>query len=236
MSEDAAGPATVLVDQLAAALGTTADETLGFSVAIDFRWEVRDRGLFVSGTPADLVERVAAAFGASLTPGGPIAVEAERWLGTDRDAIGFGPVTGTTDEITWRLTPTADSPTALEALQGLRARLLESSTLLEMDLEADPDVPALLAAHAASPEAVAIAIGALASTRRSAGRYLLDAGDLYDDERIDQLGDGYLRVSGLWDAVATRPEKERVSDAIALERACLAWMRGASDPPTRYAF
>ena len=236
MSDNRAVSVISLVDQIGAALGVPADEAIGFAVAIDFRWDVRERGLFVSGTPADLIERAAAAFGATLSAGGSIVVEAEHWLGSDRDAIGFGPVLGTASGAGFTLTPTTTTPTALEALQGLRSRLRDSSTALEAGLEEDPDVAALAAAHAADPNAVEVAIGDLAATRRSAGRYLLDAGDLYDDERIDQLGDGYLRVSGLWDAVATRPEKELVADAVALERACLGWMRGAAEPPTRYAF
>ena len=71
---------------------------------------------------------------------------------------------------------------------------------------------------------------------RLVGRFLLDAGDEFDDERIDQLGDGYVRAPHLWSALATRPVPELVHEILALEHSCREWMQSASELPTRYAF
>jgi hypothetical protein len=99
-----------------------------------------------------------------------------------------------------------------------------------------PDAGVLLAALDGEPTTCAGLLDDLVDGRRLVGRFLLDAGDEFDDERIDQLGDGYVRAADRWSALATKPEPELVDEILALERACQEWMLGASELPTRYAF
>ena len=94
----------------------------------------------------------------------------------------------------------------------------------------------LLATLDDEPAACALLLDDLVDGRRLVGRFLLDAGDEFDDERIDQLGDGYVRAADRWSTLAAQPVPEVVRDIFTLERACQEWMQGASEPPTRYAF
>ena len=86
------------------------------------------------------------------------------------------------------------------------------------------------------PDDVARAITELASNRRRYGRALLDAADWFDDERIDQLGDGYLRGAALWDGLAASLDVASLDKVLELERTCVQWMKAAAERPTRYAF
>ena len=94
----------------------------------------------------------------------------------------------------------------------------------------------LLAALDDEPTACRAFLDDLADSRRLVGRYLLDAGDEFDDERIDQLGDGYVRAAERWSTLTASPVPELVHEIFALETACQEWMQGASELPTRYAF
>ena len=79
-----------------------------------------------------------------------------------------------------------------------------------------PDAGALLATLDDEPAACDALLDDLAYGRRLVGRFLLDAGDEFDDERIDQLGDGYVRAAERWSALAANPVPELVHDILAL--------------------
>lgn len=127
-------------------------------------------------------------------------------------------------------------PEKLERANALRSRFAKVAGTLETALAGVPDTGVLLAALDDEPAACALLLDDLVDGRRLVGRYLLDAGDEFDDERIDQLGDGYVRAAERWSTLAAQPVPELVHDILTLERACQEWMQGASEPPTRYAF
>jgi len=126
--------------------------------------------------------------------------------------------------------------TKLERANALRARFTSVADTLAAALTRVPDAGVLLAALDDEPTACAELLDDLADSRRLVGRFLLDAGDEFDDERIDQLGDGYVRAAERWSALAPTPVPELVHEILVLERACQEWMQGASELPTRYAF
>jgi hypothetical protein len=127
-------------------------------------------------------------------------------------------------------------PGKLERANALRSRFAEVARTLETALAGVPDAGVLLAALDDEPTTCTLLLDDLVDSRRLVGRFLLDAGDEFDDERIDQLGDGYVRAADRWSALSTQPVPEVVLDILTLERACQEWMQGASEPPTRYAF
>jgi hypothetical protein len=224
-----------LVDALSGALGQSAEAVLGVPVAIDLRIRRDDRGLFVSGVPADLVARVCGAFGVASTDDG--AILAERWHaavnGTRR--VGSGPalVSGGTIAV---VPAGGDAEGLRERAVALRGNFEPAATRLAASLAEPVDPGALLVALDDDPEGATAALADVAESRALVGRYLLDAADELDDERIDQLGDGYVRAAQRWATIVSRPEPDAVRDALALEHACKDWMQGAAAPPTRYAF
>lgn len=126
--------------------------------------------------------------------------------------------------------------TKLERANALRARFALVAGELEGSLARVPDAGVLLAALDGEPTTCAGLLDDVFASRQLVGRFLLDAGDEFDDERIDQLGDGYVRSAAFWSALAARPEPELVHEIFALENSCREWMQGASALPTRYAF
>jgi hypothetical protein len=155
--------------------------------------------------------------------------------------IGHGQfVNGVPDDLVTRVHDAfgadSDDRTKLERANALRTRFAQVASELEPALGTVPDAGVLLAALDDEPAACRELLDDLADSRRLVGRFLLDAGDEFDDERIDQLGDGYVRAAERWSALATNPVPELVREILALERACQEWMQGASELPTRYAF
>jgi len=118
-----------------------------------------------------------------------------------------------------------------EQAAALRARFARAASELEA-VFAGLDAGAL----ERGLDAAAPALEDLAESRSLVGQQLLDLADELDDERIDQLGDGYLRAAARWASLASRPEPALVEEVLALERSCAVWMRKAADLPTRYAF
>jgi hypothetical protein len=184
-----------LVGELSEALGQPPAAVLGVPVAIDLRLVPVGHCQFVSGVPADLVDRV-------------------------HDAFDTGYI----------------ELTKLERANALRARFERVASELEASLERVPEAGALLAVLDSERATCAGLLEDVVDSRELVGRFLLDAGDEFDDERIDQLGDGYVRAAERWSALATRPDPELVQEILTLERSCREWMQAASEPPTRYAF
>jgi hypothetical protein len=188
-------------------------------------------------TLRELVDELAAALGqppASVL-GVPVAIDLRVV------AIGHGQfVSGVPEDLVTRVHDAFDAVatelTKLERANALRTRFAQVAGELEAALGKLPDEGVLLAALDDEPAACNALLDDLADSRRLVGRFLLDAGDEFDDERIDQLGDGYVRAAERWSALAANPVPELVRDILTLERACQEWMQGASELPTRYAF
>lgn len=121
--------------------------------------------------------------------------------------------------------------TRSEQAAALRARFARAASELEAVL-AGLDAGALRRGL----DARAPALEDLAESRNLVGHQLLDLADEIDDERIDQLGDGYVRAAARWASLASQPEPALVDEVLALERSCAVWMRKAAELPTRYAF
>ena len=227
-----------LVSELAGALGETEAAVLGVPVAVDMRWRHEERGFFLSGVPGDLLQSVSAAFGATLQCRATLV--AEWWSAPGMRGIGTGPVvvddTGDGAPLILAHRREGEPTTRLEQARMLRAQFAITARRLESSLPMPLDASALLAAIDDDPAAGTRVIGDMADSRELVGRYLLDAGDELDDERVDQLGDGYVRAAALWAGLPGHPEPDLVAQVLELERSCLQWMLGAALPPTRYAF
>jgi hypothetical protein len=123
----------------------------------------------------------------------------------------------------------------LERAEHLRTTFSLVATRLAGEMAPAVDWSVLARAKGPAQAWMVEALTAIAATRTAVGSYLIDQADELDDERIDQLGDGYVRTAELWryladGDLAVGPELHE------LERSCLAWMRGAAARPTRYAF
>ena len=123
----------------------------------------------------------------------------------------------------------------LDQVTRLRDDLRETAGRLGRQLDALRPEP-FSAVVQEQPDDIAHAITELAANRRRYGRELLDAADWFDDERIDQLGDGYLRSAALWDGLAAALDVVSLDKVLELERTCVQWMTAAAERPTRYAF
>jgi hypothetical protein len=237
-----------LVVELARALDDPEAPVLGRAVAVALRWQHSGPRVFLSGLPSDVITRVCDAFGAALeaTPGaGPstLAVVDEWWSTPAGHGVGTGPVVlppdGQGPDATryLHITPgTAPPPPKLEQAQALRTQLRNTAVELDRGLSRPPDPGALLGALDSEPDVAAAIVDNVAEGRLMVGRHLLDVADTLDDERIDQLGDGYVRAAHLWRALPQRREPDLLREVLALERSCADWMYGASSPPTRYTF
>jgi hypothetical protein len=202
--------------------------------------------VFLSGVAADLGALVTATFGLGTADAANGAVELaeEVWTRGDGGAIGTGPVLAG-DDAAWTTTRTARIAIAGRAappaskhdeIAALREALRTGSERLRSDLETPPEWSRIGELATTQPAAVAAVLTDVAHVRTLVGRYLLDAADYFDDERIDQLGDGYVRVAQSWREAADRPDFAMGQDILALEEACAGWMSRAAEPPTRYAF
>jgi hypothetical protein len=238
-----------LIAALAARVGVTDGELLGRPVCVALRYAESADGIFLSGVPRDLVDLVASAFPvvvaqAGDAPGDGVDVAEEAWSRGAVEVVGTGPVLVTADG-TWASTPSrrltvVGRPTAVASkhaeVASLREALLRTSERLQSDLETPPEWTRIVQVADRPGAVIGQVLADVGTTRTLVGRYLLDAADYFDDERIDQLGDGYVRVAQAWQQAAQQPDYAIGRDIVALEEACAGWMRRAAEPPTRYAF
>jgi hypothetical protein len=251
MSQFDAGPSAgleALLDDLSAAVSAAPRDVLGRPVALALRHRVDGDRLFLSGVPHDLLQLVSAAFHAPLRDGQPsveaggIAVADEHWIVAGPWHLGTGPVQRPTGGDVVRVhhadfeTPQVAPANRLDEARALRAWLEAGGTRLAADLQDPPDFARLSEIGRAAPAALQAVLCDVGLSRAHVGRYLLDAGDYFDDERIDQLGDGYVNAAQLWFAVAAHPDANVGAQLLSLEHECARWMQRAAEPPTRYAF
>ncbi len=252
MSQFDAGPSAGLeglLTDMAEAVSTSPRDVLGRPVAIALRYRVDGERLFLSGVPHDLVQLVSAAFHAPLRDGSRsaehrgIAIADETWTHASGWRIGTGPVQPppSGDEVV-RLdhvdfeTPRAVPANRLDEARALRAWLEAGGARLAADLQDPPDFARLTEVARHAPSDLQAVLSDVGRSRAHVGRYLLDAGDYFDDERIDQLGDGYVNAAQLWFELATNPDADVSAPLLSLEHECAMWMQRAAEPPTRYAF
>jgi hypothetical protein len=242
-----------LIAALAARVGVSDGELIGRPVGVALRYAEQADGLFLSGVPRDLVDLVAAAFPVEVAVtgdangdanGDDVEVAEEAWSRGAAEVVGTGPVLARADG-TWASTPSrrltlVGRPTAVASkhaeVAALREALLRTSERLQSDLETPPEWARIVQVADRPGAVIGQVLADVGTTRTLVGRYLLDAADYFDDERIDQLGDGYVRVAQAWQQAAQQPDYAIGRDILALEEACAGWMRRAAEPPTRYAF
>ena len=247
MTQFDAGPSAGLeglLADLSSAVSTSPRDVLGRPVAIALRYRFDGDQLFLSGVPHDLLRLVSTAFDAPLhdEPAG-VAVADERWTAGRGLRLGTGPVqppTGGGDVVGRRRvvfdTPTAAAANRLDEARALRASLDAAGARLAADLESPPDFARLSDIGLTTPSDLCAVVSDVGRTRAHVGRYLLDAADYFDDERIDQLGDGYVNAAQLWFEVAANHDTNIGPQLLSLEHECARWMQRAAEPPTRYAF
>ena len=247
MTQFDAGPTAGLeglLADLSSAVSTSPRDVLGRPVAIALRYRCDGDRLFLSGVPHDLLQLVSTAFDASLRddPAG-VAVADERWTAGRGLQLGTGPVQPPTSgrEVVGLRRVGFDAPTAaaasrLDAARALRASLDAAGARLAVDLESPPNFAQLAETGLIAPSDLCAVVSDVGRTRAHVGRYLLDAADYFDDERIDQLGDGYVNAAQLWFEVAAHHDTSIGAQLLSLERECAVWMQRAAEPPTRYAF
>ena len=245
MTQFDAGPSAGLeglLAELSSAVSTTPRDVLGRPVAIALRYRSDGDQLFLSGVPHDLLQLVSTAFDAPLRdePAG-IAAADESW--TAGRALGTGPVQPSPPggEVVGLRRVRFDSPHAtttsrLDEARALRASLDAAGARLASDLESPPDFARLSEIGLTTPSDLRAVLSDVGRTRAHVGRYLLDAADYFDDERIDQLGDGYVNAAQLWFEFAGHPDANIGPQLLSLERECALWTQRAAEPPTRYAF
>jgi hypothetical protein len=251
MTQFDAGPSAGLeglLADLSSVVSTSPRDVLGRPVAIALRYRCAGDQLFLSGVPHDLLQLVSTAFGAPLRdePAG-VAVADERWTAGRGSQLGTGPVQPPTlggEVVGLRRvafaaptpTPTAATTSRLDEARALRASLDAAGARLAADLERPPDFSQLAEIGRTTPSDLCAVLSDVGRTRAHVGRYLLDAADYFDDERIDQLGDGYVNAAQLWFELAAHHDANIGAQLLSLERECAVWMQRAAEPPTRYAF
>ena len=244
MTQFDAGPSAGLeglLAELSSAVSTTAREVLGRPVAVALRYRSDGDQLFLSGVPHDLLPLVSTAFDAPLrdAPAG-VAVVDESW--TAGRGLGTGPVQLPPggDVVGLRRVafdpPRVTTANRLDEARALRASLDAAGARLSSDLETPPDFARLSEIGLTAPSDLRAVLSDVGRTRAHVGRYLLDAADYFDDERIDQLGDGYVNAAQLWFELANHPDANVGQQLLSLERECAVWTQRAAEPPTRYAF
>lgn len=245
MTQFGAGPSAGLEGLLAevsSAVSTTARDVLGRPVAIALRYRSDGNRLFLSGVPHDLLQLVSAAFHTTLRdePEG-VTVADESW--TAGRGLGTGPVQPPPsggEVIGLRHVgfdpPRATTTSRLDEARALRASLDAAGARLASDLESPPDFARLSEIGLTAPSDLRAVASDVARARAHVGRYLLDAADYFDDERIDQLGDGYVNAAQLWFEFAAHNDARIGPQLLSLERECAVWTQRAAEPPTRYAF
>ncbi|MEO8696105.1 MAG: hypothetical protein ABI658_21485 [Acidimicrobiales bacterium] len=246
MSHFDAGPSAGLeglLADLSAAVSAAPRDVLGRPVAIALRYRVDNDRFFLSGVPHDLLQLVSAAFHAPLRDGpGGTAVADENWIVAGLWHLGTGPVQPPTGGNVVRLrragfeAPAVAPANRLDEARALRAWFEAGAARLVDDLQDPPNFARLSEIGRAAPADLQAVLCDVGRSRAHLGRYLLDAGDYFDDERIDQLGDGYVNAAQLWFEVAAHPDADIGAQLLSLENECAQWMQRAAEPPTRYAF
>ena len=244
MTQFDAGPSAGLeglLADLSSAVSTTPRDVLGRPVAIALRYRHDGDQLFLSGVPHDLLQLVSTAFDATLhdDPAG-VAMVDESW--TPGRGLGTGPVQPPAGGEVGGLRhvrfypPRAMTASRIDEARALRASLDAAGARLASDLESPPDFARLSEIGLTAPSDLRAVISDVARSRAHVGRYLLDAADYFDDERIDQLGDCYVNAAQLWFEFATHNDAHIGAQLLSLERECAVWTQRAAEPPTRYAF
>ncbi|HEX3947665.1 MAG TPA: hypothetical protein VHW47_08155 [Acidimicrobiales bacterium] len=245
-----------LPETMAAALHATVGEVVGIPMSLAFRVETGqpDR-LFLSGLVPETAGAAGEALGGRLVPspaagrtaggGTVVTLATEVWGRSGGDggpAIGTGPVVlppgaGTSGELAVVTIEAGERPTIdrLARVERLRATLRQGADRLEREVATEVDWALLTATAGKAGDWLVLALDQMARTRSAVGAYLIDVADDIDDERIDQLGDGYVRAGELWRDMP-KGDAALGDEVHQLERACVDWMRKAADPPTRYAF
>jgi len=244
-----------LPDLLAEALDATIGEVVGLPLSLAFRVRTDARGaLFLSGLDPTTAEQATRAFGGRLlpvsatqggghVPAGTFGVVAEAWQDTGAGPVGTGPVAlspaawtgiGPPDLVTVvaGARPTQDRPARVAQL---RDTLGSTADRLDAEVATEVDWGIMKSLDGPSSAWLELALDHMARTRSAVGAYLIEVADDIDDERIDQLGDGYVRAAELWRELPNGGA-ELAADVHELERACVGWMRSAAQRPTRYAF
>jgi hypothetical protein len=247
MNQYAAGPSAGLeglLADLSAAVSSSPRDVLGRPVAIALRYRFDGDRLFLSGVPHDLLQLVSTAFDAPLRDElAGVEVVDESWTAGRGWRLGTGPVQPPKsggEVVGLRGVAFAAPRTAaagrLDEARALRASLDIAGVRLAADLERPPEFARLSEVGLTAPSDLCAVLSDVGRTRAHVGRYLLDAADYFDDERIDQLGDGYVNAAQLWFEVAARSDADIGGQLLSLERQCAVWMQRAAEPPTRYAF
>jgi hypothetical protein len=240
-------------DELAGVLGVRAADVIGVPLAIAFIIRTGEPGrFFVSGLSHDFATTAVESLGGHIIVGrddgpseGTLTIADAVWSQVDSGpAVGFGPVA---------LAPTADPSactnlrrlTVISGLSPKRSRLERAEQVratfslvadrLAGDLATAVDWSSLAHVEGTAQAWLAEGLRAAGATRDAAGSYLIELADELDDERIDQLGDGYERAAELWRHLAGG-EWALGPELHELERTCAAWMGHAAGRPTRYAF
>jgi hypothetical protein len=236
-------------DELAGALGVPVADVIGAALGIAFLIKTDEPGrIFLSGLSHDFAATAVECLGGHITVSGDdraLTIADAIWSPVDSGpAVGFGPVAlGTTADPSLctnlrRLTVITGPPPArgrLERAEWVRATFALVADRLAGDLATAVDWSSLAHVEGTSQAWLAEALRATAVIRGAVGSYLIELADELDDERIDQLGDGYARTAELWRHLAAGewalgPELQEI------ERTCAAWMANAAGRPTRYAF
>lgn len=211
------------------------------SMPLDLRLRSTPDSVFVSGLAADLIELLAGATGAAVTCGAdkPVLWIRDEWIvGSAPSTLRIGPVAfdhefegGTPIDIVTTAVATTDD---LQLATILRARLSECAERLLAGVAEPFDADKLSRLGPDEQEHVADAFRTGGRSRSLVGAALIDAGERFDDERLDQLGDAYDGVADAWNATAADPSA--LEELLRLERACAELMSVAAQRPTRYAF
>ncbi|HVX19773.1 MAG TPA: hypothetical protein VHB02_00325 [Acidimicrobiales bacterium] len=240
---------------VADALGATVGEVVGRPLALAFRVRSDHGGqLFLSGLTPTVAADAAESLGGRLVSlsldgaDGPSAPGAfglcpEAWDEIGGKTVGTGPVG--LSPTTWTgvgppdlvvvvpgIRPSVDRATGVAKL---RDRLRSTADRLAAEVGPEVDWTVLKSLEGPATAWLAMAVDHMARTRVAAGSYLIELADDIDDERIDQLGDGYVRAAELWRELPGGGPTV-AAEVHEVERACVDWMRSAADPPTRYAF
>jgi hypothetical protein len=228
-----------------------AAEVLGAALGIGFVIKTAEPGrIFLSGLSHDFATAAVESLGGHVVVDGPsdgstLTIADAIWSPVDSGpAVGFGPVA---------LAPTADPPACtnlrrltvitgaapkrsrLERAEWVRATFALVADRLAGEVATAVDWSPLAQVEGTAQAWLTEGVRSAAATRHAVGSYLIELADELDDERIDQLGDGYVRAAELWRHLA-KGEWAIGPDLQELERTCAAWMGNAAGRPTRYAF
>lgn len=237
-------PAAQLLSVVGETLGLPAQHILGLPASIALRVEDRGDGrYFLSGLASDVLERACAMFDVTIVKSGSEAtaqvadgavVVDEWWPEGALPLVGFGPallaVTVADGDAARCVCFAVDEMrpmTGVERVEALRGSLGQLAARLDLDAVNWNTVAEIAAALSAQP-----ALENVAESRALFGHFLVEAADWMDDERIDQLGDGYLRASRAWSRLAaTGSDVEVVAE---IEQQCAHRAESLGEKPRRF--